>query len=94
MAAQSHYPRAPVGATPGVHPGSLVPCPRPLRFLTLREVRERTTLSRSAVYRQMAAGTFPLQVTVGCRSVAWVEAEVEAWMLERIAPAEGHRRCA
>lgn len=94
MARHADYPRTPGDCRPGGPAVELGAAPRPLRFLSLREVRQRTTLSRPTIYRRMAAGTFPRQVTLGGRSVAWVEAEVEAWMRDCIAPAEGHRRCA
>jgi prophage regulatory protein len=42
-------------------------------------------LSKSAVYVRIAQGTFPKPVSLGGRSVAWVEAEVTAWMNARIA---------
>ena len=49
------------------------------RFIKLAAVRSLTTLSTSEIYRRIAAGTFPSQITLGPKSVAWVEAEVLAW---------------
>ncbi len=49
------------------------------RFIKLAKVREYTALSTSEIYRRIAAGTFPKQVTLGPKSVAWVESEVLAW---------------
>ena len=54
------------------------------RLLHLREVLNRTSLSRSSVYRQMDEGTFPKSIALGSR-VAWVEAEVAQWIEDRIA---------
>lgn len=51
----------------------------PRRFIKLAEVKTLTTLSTSEIYRRIAAGTFPTQVTLGPKSVAWEEAEVLAW---------------
>ncbi len=51
----------------------------PRRFIKLAEVKTRTTLSTSEIYRRIAAGTFPAQVTLGPKSVVWIEAEVLAW---------------
>lgn len=51
----------------------------PRRFIKLAEVKTLTTLSTSEIYRRIAAGTFPAQVTLGPKSVAWIEAEVLAW---------------
>lgn len=53
--------------------------PTPRRFIKLAEVKTLTTLSTSEIYRRIAAGTFPAQVTLGPKSVAWIEAEVLAW---------------
>lgn len=47
------------------------------------QVEERTGLKRSSIYARMAKGTFPKSVSLG-RAVAWVEAEIEAWIDERI----------
>ncbi len=53
--------------------------PATSRFIKLREVKALTTLSTSELYRRIAAGTFPRQITLGPKSVAWIEAEVLAW---------------
>ncbi len=57
---------------------------RPMRFLKLKEVMEKTALSRSAIYRKMEEGEFPEKVSLGDRAVAWVESEVDDWMEERL----------
>ncbi|NAW90975.1 MULTISPECIES: AlpA family transcriptional regulator [unclassified Vibrio] len=57
---------------------------RPMRFLKLKEVIEKTALSRSAIYRKMNDGEFPESVSLGDRAVAWVESEVDVWMEEVI----------
>ena len=54
------------------------------RLLHLKEVLNRTSLSRTSIYRLMAEGTFPASVPLGSR-VAWVEALVEEWIQARIA---------
>jgi prophage regulatory protein len=51
----------------------------PRRFIKRTEVEKLTTLSTSEIYRRIAAGTFPAQVNLGPKSVAWIEAEVLAW---------------
>lgn len=57
----------------------------PTCFLRLPEVQKRTGLSRSTIYVRLAEGRFPRPVALGTRAVGWVEAEVEAWIRERIA---------
>ncbi|WP_160015869.1 AlpA family transcriptional regulator [Pseudomonas sp. 8BK] len=49
------------------------------RFIKLPAVKDYTSLSTSEIYRRIAAGTFPVQITLGPKSVAWIEAEVIAW---------------
>lgn len=51
----------------------------PRRFIKLPKVKDHTSLSTSEIYRRIAAGTFPAQVTLGPKSVVWIEAEVLAW---------------
>ena len=58
------------------------------RFLHLRSVIDLTSLSRTTIYRLQALGSFPHSVPLGGR-VAWISAEVEAWVLERIAAHRG-----
>ncbi|EGQ9206915.1 AlpA family transcriptional regulator [Vibrio cholerae] len=56
----------------------------PMRFLKLKEVMEKTALSRSAIYRKMNDGEFPQSVSLGERAIAWVESEVDEWMEKRL----------
>lgn len=50
------------------------------RLIRRPEVERMTSLSTSELYRRIAAGTFPKQITLGTKSVAWVESEVIAWI--------------
>lgn len=59
------------------------------RLIKLVKVREYTTLSTTEIYRRIAAGTFPTQVNLGPKSVAWVESEVLQWCDELVAHREG-----
>lgn len=55
----------------------------PQRFLSLRDVLGRLTISRSLLYELIKdpVRPFPAPVHIGRRSV-WVEGEVEAYMRE------------
>lgn len=53
-------------------------------ILRLPVVKNRTGLARSTIYLRMSEGTFPKQVSLGGRSVGWVESEVESWLSQRI----------
>jgi len=55
-----------------------------LRFIRRKEVQLLTGLSRSSIYSMVHAGSFPQQVKLGGRSVAWVESEVQEWAKNRV----------
>jgi prophage regulatory protein len=65
------------------------PAQPPCRFIKLAEAKTLTTLSTSEIYRRIAAGTFPAQINLGPKSVAWIEVEVLAWCEARIAASRG-----
>jgi len=54
------------------------------RLIRLAEVQRLTGLSRTGIYARIADGTFPGRVPLGGRAVAWVEAEVQRWVSDRI----------
>jgi prophage regulatory protein len=56
-----------------------------MRLLRLSEVLSRTGLGRSKTYEMIAEGKFPQSVPLTGRSVAWVEEEIDEWILARIA---------
>jgi prophage regulatory protein len=55
----------------------------PKTIIRLAEVRRRTGFSRSTIYLLIAKKEFPHQVSLGERSVGWIEEEVDAWIAER-----------
>lgn len=55
-----------------------------MKFIRLAEVMAKTGLARSTVYKLISESNFPASVSLGGKSVAWVEAEVEEWMLSKI----------
>ena len=54
------------------------------RFIRRPEVELRTGLSRSSIYAKMDEGSFPKQIKLGERMVAWLESDIETWLEERI----------
>ncbi|NJA05012.1 MULTISPECIES: AlpA family transcriptional regulator [unclassified Methylomonas] len=54
------------------------------KILRLPAVKTRTGLSRSTIYLRVAEGSFPAPVSLGGRAVGWIEAEVDAWLNQRI----------
>lgn len=53
------------------------------RILRVRDVLDRTGLSRSTLYRGMKAGRFPPSVRLGPHNVGWREADIEGWIVSR-----------
>lgn len=54
----------------------------PGRFLRMPAVLARTGFSRSTLYRKLANGTFPKQIQISERCVAWSDADITAWLRE------------
>ncbi len=55
-----------------------------MRLIKLKDVMSNTGLARSTIYKYIAEGVFPKPVSLGERAVAWVESEIEEWILEKI----------
>jgi len=54
------------------------------RFLAPLVVTDRTSLSRTTLWRMVRAGKFPKPISISPGRVAWSEAEVNAWMVARV----------
>jgi len=52
----------------------------PLKLLRFTDVRERTGLSRSTVWRLERRGAFPKHIKVSTNIVAWLEEDVIEWI--------------
>jgi predicted DNA-binding transcriptional regulator AlpA len=65
-------------------PPPLPPPPKPLRLIDGHEVTRRTTEAESTRDAKEARGEHPLRVPVGPRRVAWVEAEIDAYVATKI----------
>ncbi|RWN31423.1 MAG: AlpA family phage regulatory protein [Mesorhizobium sp.] len=48
------------------------------------EVITRVCFSRTHIYRKIAGGSFPRQVPLGGKKVAFLEREVEQWIVSRL----------
>jgi prophage regulatory protein len=57
----------------------------------LPEVKQRTGLQRSTIYKLMSDGLFPRSVSLGARAVGWLEAEIEEWITERVRLSRGEQ---
>ncbi|MFG6111165.1 helix-turn-helix transcriptional regulator [Stenotrophomonas nematodicola] len=55
----------------------------PPRLLRLKEVQDRVGMSKTTIYDRVRTKNFPAPVHLGTMA-AWVESEVDAWILDRI----------
>ncbi|WP_247539173.1 helix-turn-helix transcriptional regulator [Ralstonia pseudosolanacearum] len=55
-----------------------------LRILRMKQLIERTRLSRATLYVLMSADpSFPRKIKLTARTVGWLESEVDAWITSR-----------
>jgi prophage regulatory protein len=54
------------------------------RLIRLPEVRSRTGLSKTTIWRHTRRGEFPKPVTLTRGTIGWVEEEVDDWIDARI----------
>jgi len=59
--------------------------PAPKNILRLPAVIQKTGMSRSTIYAYMEKGKFPKSVTMGERSIGWLEAELDEYIDSRVA---------
>ncbi|MGE4348686.1 MAG: helix-turn-helix transcriptional regulator [Candidatus Berkiella sp.] len=54
------------------------------KILRLPEVIKQTGLSRSSIYLRIANNEFPQPISLGGRSVGWLQQEIDDWLLNKI----------
>jgi len=54
------------------------------KIIKLPQVKSETALSRSTIYLKMSQGEFPRPISLGARSVGWIESEVQDWINKQI----------
>ena len=59
------------------------------RILRLKSVMALVGLSRSSIYNAIARNEFPRQISLGARSVGWLESEIHDWLQRRVAISRG-----
>jgi predicted DNA-binding transcriptional regulator AlpA len=69
-------------------PGQVATKPSQPRLLRFPDVRARTGLSRSTVWRLERQGAFPRHRRISANVVAWLEAEVSEWIRSRVADSD------
>ncbi|MEG3086750.1 helix-turn-helix transcriptional regulator [Sphingomonas sp. PB4P5] len=50
------------------------------RIIRLKEVLQKTGLSRSTLYRKVALRTFPKQIAISTRCAGWRESDLNEWL--------------
>ncbi|MEG2158176.1 MAG: AlpA family transcriptional regulator [Bacteroidaceae bacterium] len=55
------------------------------RLIRRKEVQTKTGLGASSIYAMMKLGTFPKCLKLSERRVAWIESDVDQWIVDRIA---------
>lgn len=63
-----------------------------MKLMKLPAVLTRVAISRSKLYANVKAGTFPAPISLGARAVAWLEHEVEDWILGRVEAARNQQK--
>jgi prophage regulatory protein len=51
-----------------------------MKFIRIKEVLNRTGLSRSVLYAKVADKTFPQSFPLSGTAVAWLESEIQEWI--------------
>lgn len=59
------------------------------RLIRLSQVREMTGLSKTSIYARIAEGTFPRQIPIGPRIVAWIDSDIKEWIETQIKKSRG-----
>lgn len=55
-----------------------------LTILRRKQVEARIGLFRSTIYDRIKAGTFPAPISLGAKSVGWIESEVDTWLSDQV----------
>ena len=55
-----------------------------MQLIKLKAVIEKTGMAKSTIYRNIQAGQFPQPIKQSIRSVAWVESEIDQWILDKM----------
>ncbi|KMQ76391.1 helix-turn-helix transcriptional regulator [Marinobacter subterrani] len=54
-----------------------------MRVLRIEEVRAKTGLAKSTIYKYADRGIFPRPIPLGGRAVGWIDSEVHEWLQEK-----------
>lgn len=54
------------------------------KIIRLPDVKEKTGLSRSSIYAFIKSKQFPAPISLGMRSVGWIESSIDNWIESKI----------
>lgn len=61
-----------------------------MRLLSLEDIHARgISFSRPHIYDLISNGKFPKPVKIGSRKNAWLESEIDQWIMDRVAQRDG-----
>lgn len=65
---------------------------KPARLIRIRDVVAKTTLSQGTIYARIREGTFPRGRRIGGQAVAWLESDIDEWIVSQpeADPADWH----
>ena len=54
------------------------------RLIRLPELKAKVGLCKSQIYKMMAKGLFPSKIQLSVRAVAWLEEQIDDWIVEKL----------
>ena len=54
-------------------------------ILRMIELKRKVKLSRTSIYSRVADGDFPKPISLGGRSIGWLEEEIDSWLKKKVA---------
>lgn len=60
-----------------------------MRIIRMPEVQKKIGLCKASIYNRIAEGSFPKPISLGGRSVGWIESDLDQWIFERSSMNEG-----
>ena len=60
------------------------------RILRMPAVQQKVALCKASIYNRIKEGTFPKPISLGGKSVGWLESSIDQWILERCEAANRH----
>lgn len=56
------------------------------KFLRMKDVTEIVGMHRSTIYKRINEGSFPKAISIGGRSIRFLESSIRQWMSKNVQP--------